>query len=1158
MAYVCEVCQQIGNESFCFKRKEGLSRHQKSENCLRNNPYYDEVYNKRKNDQSNAQKNEKKRKLMYDKQYNDMLQYKDTKDKSLAYETITFKNCEFVSKSVNLKHMSTSDHQLINDEDELLNEDTMNEGQNEEISPLMKYQEKFLSCLYGIGTLESISIESFMESIKVVNDDYPVDTYNDMIALMNLSTECAMSNSRSRQLLQIVNGIYKRVHLKLIPRSLPGLKSEISKNLSHYKITNIQVDWYEHWKVHEIGIEDPIFIHVRNPIEIISEMLVDPEIMYKWKEHVHFEYYNDNNRIGNVMTSPWCANTQAELRQRSPQGTLLAIILYADGVALTENIHNLITPVICTLGNFSQELITKDISKGTISYIPNLRDLHEDKIVKHLRKIYPTLDSAKKAYRSFERHITRTVWDYIIKEINSWWQVGINMYVLGQGVKLFHPCVSFMVGDMPSQNDAAGIKNSAKVRYPCTFCLYDAWKAKKYSVRTDVQRTYRDSNILEKVKKAEIILNRVGDNMDGTMILPSDKEKKLLDRVNILCMVPMRNAFQDAPMGYKGDIFNATPPCLLHVFCGGLMKTLTKFIISIVEGICSPKYITNLTTNMTHGEYYNKHVLFNDRIDCFPYTTRMPHLNWTRFKGGILKHNCKPKQVLYATGSFGGFRSTSFISLLVQILYSLGDDIIPESGHYRLRNGREAKDPGKRIKVAVVLLLDVYFDSKRRQWSDDNISTFRANVTKLYDSFISVWNLLHEIYNEGKLRKNPVIKLHSIMHIADFIESKGSSNYSNTDHLERYHHYGTKTVYARTSKRYANLPFEMLNGIVLKEHNRRLALLSKISQDPIKVQNEYRNTEKTSVEYRVIRKFGTTSVSSIDWVNYSNLEVQARWEMICLHDCLNEPSKLLDVLKEKNFSQLVMEDLGIDLLAVDTNFKLYFAGGISSRDITLFACTKYSGTTFKSSKPRYDFVLIKEDWTAWNKGMVRVLAQILLFIVIEVNVKCDRRNCDNGNDQLKKQGFFCVVQTLQETSASKKEINLGRSYTWQRGNHNNFNLSVVNVSSIEEPAFVVPEYKRNRICTPYAPSFSDVYNMIPLNFFDREEWEQDDDLSVILESQCQSMSEEINYQTQETESDEDSRSDSTHSNISDDSSRSCMEYCDDISDVGYESDDVVH
>ena len=166
MAYVCEVCQQIGNESFCFKRKEGLSRHQKSENCLRNNPYYDEVYNKRKNDQSNAQKNEKKRKLMYDKQYNDILQYNDTKDKSLTYETITFKNREFVSKSVNLKHISTSDHQLLSD-DELLNEDTMNEGQNEEISPLMKYQEKFLSCLYGIGTLEVFLLSHLWKALKL-------------------------------------------------------------------------------------------------------------------------------------------------------------------------------------------------------------------------------------------------------------------------------------------------------------------------------------------------------------------------------------------------------------------------------------------------------------------------------------------------------------------------------------------------------------------------------------------------------------------------------------------------------------------------------------------------------------------------------------------------------------------------------------------------------------------------------------------------------------------------------------------------------------------------------------------------------------------------------------------------------------------------------
>jgi len=96
-------------------------------------------------------------------------------------------------------------------------------------------------------------------------------------------------------------------------------------------------------------------------------MLVDPEIMFKWKVHVDFECDKDKNRIGNVMTSPWCTNAEAEQHQRIPHGNLLAIVLYADGLASTENMHNLVTPVICTPGNLSQKRITKDISDGTIS-----------------------------------------------------------------------------------------------------------------------------------------------------------------------------------------------------------------------------------------------------------------------------------------------------------------------------------------------------------------------------------------------------------------------------------------------------------------------------------------------------------------------------------------------------------------------------------------------------------------------------------------------------------------------------------------------------------------------------------------------------------------------------------------------------------------------
>ena len=58
----------------------------------------------------------------------------------------------------------------------------------------------------------------------------------------------------------------------------------------------------------------------------------------------------------------------------------------------------------------------------------------------------------------------------------------------------------------------------------------------------------------------------------------------------------------------------------------------------------------------------------------------MPHLHWTKMKGGIMRFAGKTYQELgRSSGSFGGFRSTTFISLLFQIYYSIGfnGEIVP-------------------------------------------------------------------------------------------------------------------------------------------------------------------------------------------------------------------------------------------------------------------------------------------------------------------------------------------------------------------------------------------------------------------------------------------------------------------------------------------------
>jgi len=59
----------------------------------------------------------------------------------------------------------------------------------------------------------------------------------------------------------------KELYLKSIPRSLAGLKREISKNLSH-EITNIPFDWNEHWRVHEIGLEEKYLFMFEIPLKL--------------------------------------------------------------------------------------------------------------------------------------------------------------------------------------------------------------------------------------------------------------------------------------------------------------------------------------------------------------------------------------------------------------------------------------------------------------------------------------------------------------------------------------------------------------------------------------------------------------------------------------------------------------------------------------------------------------------------------------------------------------------------------------------------------------------------------------------------------------------------------------------------------------------------
>ena len=72
----------------------------------------------------------------------------------------------------------------------------------------------------------------------------------------------------------------------------------------------------------------------------------------------------------------------------------------------------------------------------------------------------------------------------------------------------------------------------------------------------------------------------------------------------------------------------------------------------------------------------------------------MPHLNWQTFKGGLTKFARKNKREKeQATGAFGGFRSSSFVSILMQIYHAIGfrDDVLPGIANFEFVLLKRAK-----------------------------------------------------------------------------------------------------------------------------------------------------------------------------------------------------------------------------------------------------------------------------------------------------------------------------------------------------------------------------------------------------------------------------------------------------------------------------------
>jgi len=69
---------------------------------------------------------------------------------------------------------------------------------------------------------------------------------------------------------------------------------------------------------------------------------------------------------------------------------------------------------------------------------------------------------------------------------------------------------------------------------------------------------------------------------DAAQVQINKEQKIAIDNLRAQNVHCHQNPFHYAAMGIDNNIFKANPPDLLHLFCAGLMKSLTQWVLTII------------------------------------------------------------------------------------------------------------------------------------------------------------------------------------------------------------------------------------------------------------------------------------------------------------------------------------------------------------------------------------------------------------------------------------------------------------------------------------------------------------------------------------------------------------------------------------------------
>jgi len=523
----------------------------------------------------------------------------------------------------------------------------------------------------------------------------------------------------------------------------------------------------------------------------------------------------------------------------------------------------------------------------------------------------------------------------------------------------------------------------------------------------------------------------------------------------------------------------------------------------------------------------SKIALFDGRIHNFPYVTAMPHLNWSTFKGGIIQFALKSKkEKLLATGSFGGFRSTAFISALIQIYHAIGfnDEVLSNNQIYSSDEGLilNLVDIRSKIQRAIESLLDAYFDCKRKEWDPSTLEVFQTKLKIMEVHVLLVWELKQALLQPASSTNsnNKMRNLHKHIHLPIYIKNYGSLIHMDTSTFESFHKVATTAIWQKTSKRHNALFLEMTNGIMLHDYNRLLNVANQIVKHGLDYIPNCTGVLNLLEGVRFQRISNTTAFPFLMQFDNSEFQIDNTtdhdyWKTVSVQFCLNTPKKFRDFLFGNRIGDAITHAYPSiswnERFAIDYGTKIVQGISFVSDEEsqmgkgTIYATARYNKNDQSddfATKPRYDYVFIQyegEDDTCPS------LARVILMIEIE---DLRKGNAEAVGDAM----IILFVQLMQRCDDYGREITkknhngmLGDLYKWLPVNSRRtsssleyYRYDIVAVQSIIRPAFVIPIFREGY--NPVHPNPLDRFIVLDRRYFDRSGWGIVNKSSVAVDS----------------------------------------------------------